>query len=227
MGEVLQFPNGAALAAPLPKPQRVTNRPKAQASAVVVPIRPGQRSARKPREADEKVAMIHRLSKTYREIAAELAHEPANKDYLFALHMAGMSEDLPINNLRCILSTLDEQRDFELRCAEFELAHARHSLGRAGAERVHILEGEPWWLSPTQKAMVAENNILFEEYRRATMDMAFSPARTWPHYARKVRMIGRCWLTAEGDWYDRIRTAVEVDRVWLEANRPKKRRAAK
>lgn len=223
MGQVVQFPNGTAQ--PFPAAIAIKGAaPAAPYLSVVRAIRPNCRVARKNHQRDEHAIRIASLAKAWRTKAQAAAHDPAGEDYRLAAHMAGIDHKLPRNNLRCIRSTLDERRDFDLRCAEVELAQARRVVAQQEARRERVIEGVAWWDSPAQSALVKESDRLFDRYRETLMFMAETPARTWPHLENKTRLIGKCWLTTDGDWYDRLRAAIDADRAWLNANCPKKGR---
>lgn len=224
MGQVVQFPSGAPKAIPAILATKGA-APAAPSASVVRPIRPDGRIARKNPKGDDHAIMTAKLAAAWRAKAEAAAHDPTSEDYRLAAHMMGIDRNLPRNKLRCIVSTLDERRDFDLRVVEVELASARRELAKQEHNRVRVLEGVAWWDSPVQSAMVKECERLFDLYRVAVLAMAETPARTWPQLERKVRLVGKCWLSAEGDWYDRLRTGVEADKDWLAANCPKKGRA--
>lgn len=224
MGQVIQFPTGAAQ----PAPSVIATKGAANAAPVfpvVRSIRPHGRIPRKNHQRDEGAILIAKMVQSFREKAEAAANDPTSAEYRVSIGMTAVASKLPVKNLRCICSTLDERKDFDLRCVEVEIAQARHQLASREADRVGVIEGEAWWQSATQSPMVNESNRLFDIYRDAVMQMAETPARTWIQFERKARLIGKCWLSAKGDWYDRLRTAIEADRAWLEANCPKKRRA--
>lgn len=208
------------------------HEPTAEAAATsdaVVPIRASVAIPARNRPEDGETVTFARLSASCAEQADRLAEtEPDSEAHRLALHMVGIDRKLPRNNLRCVVSTLDEQRDFDLRVAEAEIAKAEHALGRAHINRISVLEGDAnWWDSPTQRPLVEENNRRWDHYRVAVMIVADTPARTVHQLERKRRLIGNIWLKAEGEWYDRLRAGVARDEAWLAVNAPAKKRRAR
>jgi len=183
-----------------------------QLSTNVVPIRKGFR-IRPDAIAQAKVASGAQLIRR--------AYDGLNQaqDEQTARQLAGLARAaerlLPRNNLRCIVSTLDEQQDFILRAVEVEVARSHYNHQIARSMRSRVIGGEDVDTEPA-----------FQAWRQAVMDLARQPARTREHLRRKKEIIGRIWLNAEGDWYDQLRACVAADEDWLEANRPSRKRRA-
>jgi len=225
MAQIIQFPGTTAVAtpvaAPAPKPKETAAFP------VVRHIRGWRRIPKKNRPEDEQTIIIARLARSYSDKAWALAQtEPNSDSHRMALHMAGIAEELPRNNLRCISSTLDEERDFDLRCAEVALLRAEHDLGNCRVDRLAVIENVPWWESATLKPLVEENNQRWDVYRARILELANTPARSHAHLNRKRCLIGHVWLKAEGEWYDQVRAGLAADESWLAEHRPKRSRRA-
>lgn len=230
MAQIIPFPGTAHALAPaiVAAATSYANEGGAPASPsfpIVRPIRKGVRIAKKPTDADEATALTARIAASYARKAEALAQtDPGSKEHRFALGMVGIDQKLPRNNLRCILSTLDEERDFDLRCAELEVLRAEHALESRRIDCLRVWEAVPWYESPTLKPLVDANNRLWEVYRARVSEMAETPARTYAQLERKRRLIGKCWLSGTGDWHGRLRSAVDEDEAWLAEHRPKRRR---
>lgn len=191
-------------------------------SAAVVPIRPRVKLRKENRPEDVQTIMIAGLARSYAKSAYEAAQTvPDSKEHRHLLHMAGIDGKLPRANLVCIVSTLDERRDFDLRCVELEIAKIEHELATRRIDRLAIIEGVGWWESHALEPLVHENNERWERYRAVVLAFAGTPARTKQHLERKIRLIGGVWLKAEGEWYQRLRQGVAVDEAWLSENAPK------
>lgn len=125
---------------------------------------------------------------------------------------------IPAGKLRCIHGTLDEQRDFDLRCAEVAIIKAEHDLQAARIARTRILDGEE-----AARTLYDENLLRWFTYRDRLLEMAQTPARSAVRLSRKKELIGKFWLRCEGEWYDQLRAGVAADEAWLAENAPKKR----
>ena len=194
----------------------------------VTKIRRWGRMRRAYHPNDQDTIMFARLARSWAEKAHALAQtEPDSEAHRLALHMVGIDHKLPRNNLRCIVSTLDEEKDFDLRCAELKIFRAEYELECWRIGRLRVLETAPWWESPTLKPLVNANNHQWSRYQDRVLDLAETPARTYHQLGRKRDIIGKTWLQAKGAWYDRLRSAVAADEAWLAEHRPKRRRAAR
>lgn len=188
---------------------------------VVRPIRKGIRIRKKPRPEDATTIRMQQLARHWRNEAERFDRvAPGSDDHRVAVRAAFALAQLPRNGLRCLISTLDEERDFELRCAELEIMRAEHALAAAQVDRLHILENQHWWDSPTLKPLVEGNNRKWELVTTTTIAMAETPVRNRRQLELKRRLIGRVWLGAEGERYDRMRAGVAADAQWLGTNRP-------
>ncbi|MDB5583362.1 MAG: hypothetical protein JWR80_8538 [Bradyrhizobium sp.] len=84
-----------------------------QAMATVAPIRPGITVPDQNRAEDVKTSMVANMARNYAARAYELAQTaPNSKEHLHALHMSGMSNQLPCNKLRLIVTPLGPQREW-------------------------------------------------------------------------------------------------------------------
>lgn len=192
------------------------------ALASVVPIRQRVKVRKENRPEDMVTIMLAGLANSYATTALKLAQsDPDSKEHRQALHMAGIERKLPRANLVCIVSTLDEQRDFDLRCVELEIAKAEHDLASLRIARTSIIQGESWFDSDTLKPLVRENNERWSAYRYKILTFAGTPARTKLHVERKRRLIGKLWLNGQGDWSDQLRRGVAADEAWLAEHGPK------
>ncbi|HEX8443032.1 MAG TPA: hypothetical protein VF631_05230 [Allosphingosinicella sp.] len=190
------------------------------------PIRPKLKVPKHNPARDDLAILFARLAADCKVKAEELAHtEDGSARHQAALALAGIDRKLPRNNLRLLLSTLDEERDFLLRCSELEVLKAEHALESKRIGRLSILEGgSAWWDSPTIKPLVHDNNDKWELYRARLLELAHTPARTRQHLDRKRSLIGKGWLNAAGPWYDQLRAGVTADEAWLAANVPTRQR---
>lgn len=188
----------------------------------VTPIRNGVRIRKENHANDERAIYFERLARRFEEKAA--ASEPDSEEHRLSLHMTAIRQKTPRYNLRCIHSTLDEKRDFQLRLAEAVEAHATARLSSAQAQTQAALHG--WSHSgPEWRAHVERYQDLWDRYRAAIMLLAHAPARTRAQLSQKLHTIGKAWLTATGEWYDELRAGVAADEAWLAENMPTKRRA--
>lgn len=195
-------------------------------SAKVTPIRPRIKIPKRNSDTDEPTIAYAKLAAIYDGKAA--AAEPGSEEHRFAQHMANIRRKVPSCNLRLIHSTLDERRDFDLRCAEVEVAKAEHALEAKKIGVIDELSPElPWWECPIRKPLVDANNVRWDAYRARLLEMAETPARTRRQLDRKISLIGKQWLQCEGEFYQRMRDAVAADQAWLDENEPKRRRAAR
>jgi hypothetical protein len=105
-------------------------------------IRPGLKIAKKPTDEDELTAYHARVAKAF---IADLGKDGGLTDAQRIATADHIAAQLPRANLRCIVSTLDERRDFDLRCVEVEIAHTEHLLEARRIDRLGILEGDPYW----------------------------------------------------------------------------------
>ena len=227
MAQIISFPGGGP-AAPSQKAPAARARPMPPASApsVVRPLRKGGRIPKKPRPEDLETADFARMANAFADKAYALAQiEPGGTEHRLMLHMAGIDRKIPRNNLRCIVSTLDAERDFDLRCAEVALLRAEHEVEERRRDQQRIL-GDPGDLEEESRDR-AEFWKRWNAYRARVLELAGTPAHTWPQLERKRRIIGTCWLKASGDWYDQLRVGVAADEAWLAENRPKRRRGGK
>jgi hypothetical protein len=199
------------------------------APTTVTPIRPKVKVPKTNRAEDEAAIYFAKFALSFEEKAYSLAQsEPNSEAHRAMLHMAGIREKLPSQNLRLMRSTLDERRDFDLRCAELEVAKAEHDLESKRIRVLDVLEpGVAWWDSPTRKPLVVANNLQWNAYRARLLEMAETRARTRYQLDRKLGLIGKVWLKAEGDFYQRMRDAVAADQAWLDEHQPIKRRGGK
>jgi len=110
MAQIIQFPSGTATLGPAAAPvaKRRMPKPKTAAPSKVSPIRPRVRVPKANRPEDEHAAMLARLARLWTQKAYELAQtEPNSEHHRMALHMAGISEKLPRNNLRVYTTATD------------------------------------------------------------------------------------------------------------------------
>lgn len=191
--------------------------------AKVTPIRPGIKIPKRNSDADQPTIAYVKLAGIYDEKAA--AADPGSEEHRLAQHMATIRRKVPSCNLRLILSTLDERRDFDLRCAEVEVAKAEHALEAKKIGVIDELSPElPWWECPIRKPLVDANNLRWDAYRTRLLEMAETPARTRRQLDRKISLIGKQWLQCEGEFYQRMRDAVAADQAWLDEHQPISRR---
>ena len=191
----------------------------------VTPIRPKVKIAKANPERDLDCISMSRIARSMEAKSFALAQsEPDSESHRTALSLSVVgAKHLPRNNLRVIVSTLDLERDFELRCTEVKLARAEQMAAGARCDRLRVLHGSR---SDPVKVARAEYNQTFERYREQSLDLARSPARTRRHLEQKKALLGKVWLTAEGPWYDRLRAGVVADEAWLAANASTRRRRA-
>ena len=205
----------------------MNGRPEQQVTAavgeypVVRPIRKGVRIRRTPRPEDATTIRMQQLAQHWRSEAERLGQAaPGSDDHRAAICVAFALAQLPRNSLKCLISTLDEERDFALRCAELEILRAEHALAARQIDRLRVLENQHWWDSPTLKPRVEANNLKWDLIMSTTVAMAETPVRNRRHLELKRRLIGKIWLGAEGPRYDRMRAGVAADVAWLDRHRP-------
>lgn len=163
-----------------------------------IPIRESVRVPRRNRKEDEQTIRVGRMLRS----AASSDEQGPEVEAL----CANMLRHLPRCNLRCLAGALDARLDFRLRFAEAQIAKARWQLHEAEIERIRVLEG-----NDEAKNHFAENHRLLDIYRVRIMDLATTTAPTKGELAMKRRAIGQVWLRAEGDWYARLRAAIDRD----------------
>jgi len=186
--------------------------------AVVRAIRKGGRIRRKHRPEDETAIKTQRLAQFWRSEAIRLAQAaPGSDDHRAAICAADALGQLPRNSLRCLVSTLDEERDFALRCADLEILRAEHTLQARRIDRLRILDGARYPDSSAIKPLVEANNRAWNRIIATTIEMAETPVRNRRHLELKRHLIGRIWLGAAGAWYDRMRAGIAADIAWLDA----------
>jgi hypothetical protein len=134
-------------------------------------------------------------------------------------------ERLPRNSLRCLVSTLDEGRDFALRCADLEILRAEHALQARKIGRLRILEDGQETGSQMLEPLVDEIGRAWERIFAQTIEMAETPVRNCRHLELKRRLVGKIWLGASGERYDRMRAGIAADEAWLAERRPRRSRA--
>jgi hypothetical protein len=184
----------------------------------VTPIRPDVRISQERSEADETTRMFAAMAAAFGGPRRPIEHALTDEQRERLAY--GYAAKLPRNNLRCISSTRDERRDFKLRCVEAELARAAHDLESKRIERIGLLNNEGyWWTSPTLRPLVEENNRRWDAYRGLILALAETPVYSVADLRQKRRIIGKVWLTAEGEWYDRVRNGVASDEARLEIQR--------
>jgi hypothetical protein len=84
-----------------------------QSICKVAPIRAGVTVPPQNRDEDTKTAMVANMARNYAARAYELAQTaPNSKEHLQALHMSGISDQLPCNKLRLIVTPLGPQREW-------------------------------------------------------------------------------------------------------------------
>lgn len=196
----------------------MATRPKpegAKAPSSVVPIRRGRKVARENRPEDQDTIHFQRLRQKMDEKGAEETQDSRTAHAL----AAALASRIPAFNLRCIAGTLDEKQDFEVRCAEVEIAKAEADLAHAQALRLKALDPDA-----DHEADFYKSNILWQRYRDRLLELARTPVRSEGHLGRKKALIGRFWLRCEGDWYDGLRAGVAADEAWLAEYMPKKKR---
>ncbi len=111
MAQIIPFPGVALPGQPERQVQphrRRKPKPVVAESSVVRHIRGRKRIPQKNRPEDEQTIMLARLARCYAEKAYALAQtEPNSENHRLALHMAGISEKLPRNNLRIFTTPED------------------------------------------------------------------------------------------------------------------------
>lgn len=108
----------------------------------------------------------------------------------------------------------DPRRDFLRACIAVEAARARYDLSFALCDLARM-DGD----EAEREAARADHLRAFDELQAATDALATVPAPSRPFLDRKRRAIGRIWLTAEGDRYDRLRAGIAADEAALGVRR--------
>lgn len=223
MAQIIPFPGTELPSPPAAPPLSRRVKPAIRdGHGVISPIRKHWRIPKMPRKEDEHTAMIARMAASYADKAySEAQADPNGEKHRLMLHMAGIDGKLPKNNLRCIVSTLDEERDFDLRCAEVEVHRAQRELEDKREEMHRVLD-------PHAERDHTGFWARWGAFRDRVIELAETPARTYAQLERKRRIIGKTWLTATGmEWYDRLRAGCAADEAWLAQNRPKRRKGPK
>lgn len=158
------------------------------------------------RKEDAEIISLRRLATSM----GRIGHEQENVTAL-AMSLA-MERKMPCNQLRLIMGTKDERRDFEVRLQDVEIAGAERQAADAKRIRTRILYGE----DAVDRFVQDE---AWERYRQAVVDMANTPVFTQADLRRKRAAIGTVWLRAEGEWYDQLRAAVAADEARLTKRR--------
>lgn len=196
------------------------------AIAVIRGIRKGIRIRRKQRAEDATTIRMQQLAQVWRHEATRLERiAPGSEEHRAAVNAAKALEQLPRHSLRCLTSTLDEERDFALRCADLKLLRAEHALKTCRIDRHRILEGGNGQDPTTLKPLTEETSRLRSRILAQTVEMAETPVRNRRHLELKRRLIGRIWLGASGEPFDRMRAAIADDEAWLKAHRSRPARA--
>jgi len=110
MAQIIQFPCGTPTRQPAAARSAVSRNPKPKvvSPSKVSPISRRIRVPKTNRPEDDRAVMLAGLAKTYANRAYELAQtEPNSELHRMALHMAGISKELPRNNLR-VFTTADD-----------------------------------------------------------------------------------------------------------------------
>lgn len=198
--------------------------PASASAELVVPLHQNGRIPKRNRRADGPViAQAHEARASAARLRSLAEQDPAIREV--ALDVARSLDRLIPVGLRCIVSHYDERRHFAMICADAEIAKAEHALEGAKINRLQLFEdGEGWWKSPKLGPLVRANNNRWEDYRAAVLLAAETPVRTRAQLDRKKSLIGRGWLEASGEWYDRLRSGVAAEEVWLAEHVPKGRK---
>lgn len=192
----------------------------------VTAIRKGVRVRKRNRPEDGAVVALRgRMLNSLAAVETSIGVGATRDGTMSQVELALAEALLPTRNLRCIHSTLDERKDFQLRCAEAQLRKAEHALFAAKKELQRLVAGDAWWGSETYSYALSEIHKLWNKYRDSIQIVAATPARTEPQLKQKRELIGRLWLSAEGEWYDKLRAGVAADVEWLRENdKPERRR---
>jgi hypothetical protein len=113
-----------------------------------------------------------------------------------------------------------------LRCADLEILRAEHALQARKIGRLRILQGGQETGSQMLKPLVEEIGRAWERIFTQTIEMAETPVRNRRHLELKRRLVGKIWLGASGERYDRMRAGIADDEAWLaeHRSRPPRRR---
>lgn len=112
----------------------------------------------------------------------------------------------------------DQAHEFKLRYHAVMLLRSRYDLTHARCAAAYDLEGEEAYA-----AAKAEYWHVYELMVEAVGHLADFPAWTKRQLQLKRRAIGRIWLTAAGEPYERYRAAIAADEARLSL--PRKQRA--
>lgn len=161
-------------------------------------IRPGLLIP-EPSQEDERNAMLARLAASYERTAYQLAQtEPNSREHLLALHMAGIANKLPRNNLRLLVTPLTPRQEWfseawqrwRVASAAKDLAWSEESLARSLDEK-----------DGGERAKAAERET---ERREAELRLALEDALRTPT-ARKADAVRKQTMIGKREWAEKYR----------------------
>ncbi|WP_203309622.1 hypothetical protein [Sphingomonas beigongshangi] len=183
-------------------------------------IRPGV-AIPAQRNEDLEFVSVASVARSYAEKAYQLAQtEPNSKDHRFAEYMAGITEKLPRNNLRLLVTPITPRREwFDEALRKWRVAKAAHQLAQSRWNLAYCLdrqdEGE------RHKAARLECDQAEADLNRTIEDALRTPTVRKCDALTKQEMIGkREWAaTYRPDW----QAIVDEDLARYPAKAPKPR----
>lgn len=143
------------------------------------------------REEDLKNATLVRIAASYREKAYQLAQtEPDSDEHRLALHMAGIDDKLPRNNLRLHVTPVTPRQEwFGEAMRHWRVARDAKALAESRDSLAYHLDQQDG--GSRRKTTMADLERAEAELRRVTEDALRTPTTRKCDAARKQEMIGR------------------------------------
>lgn len=143
------------------------------------------------RDEDMKNATLARLAASYREKAYQLAQtEPDSREHRLALHMAGIDEQLPRNNLRLHVTPVTPRQEWFLDAIRrWHVARDAKALANSRDNLAYHLDQQDG--GERRKETKATLDRAEADLRLATEDALRTPTMRRCDAARKQELIGR------------------------------------
>lgn len=184
-------------------------------------IRPGIAIPAQQPDADAECITIARLAKSYDDQAYQLAKtEPNSEKHRLALHMAGLSTNLPCNNLRLLVTPVTPKAEWFYE-ASLRVRTARAVLALIESQCAHAFHLDSYDRGERAQRILREIDEKREALDLAILDALRTPATKKGDVLRKQEMIGK------REWAEKHRPAwqaivdEELARFPTKARRPR------